>query len=617
MMHGFWSRILPCVFGAGIILGSYFFIKERGPEGSIYPDTSQRSSGRSAAGEASRTSRNLPFHFEEIGEKAGLHMVHQRSDVAPELQNVEPLLGARGASVSVADFNNDGLMDVYLTSAGEESLNALYRNNGDGTFTDVASELGVADINKGINSMSALWLDYDRDGWKDLYVVAMGCNRLFRNIQGKKFEDVTAEAGDIAGRPNMNGFCGSPRSALALDYNLDGHLDIFVSNFNPKDWRKIHNGDTAVMFVSPVFDPNGPQAYLFRNNGDGTFTEVAKELGIGNYHWAQSAGSSDLDNDGWPDIFVANDVGRDRVYINKQGQGFELKEDALPNLFPRYGMNGDIADVNNDGLPDIYNTKITRKGFTSGRNQLWMNQGDGRFIDAGVQMGVSACGWAWAGRFVDLASRGAKDLVVVNGLNSGTEKSYWFNIMSLSSMDSLLFKEAKFWPKIGKRDYSGNEKNCVFYREGRGQYTDVSAEVGMNDIWDGRGLSTIDVDNDGRPDFIIGNVGKRALYYRNVAKHDNAWIGFSLKGIKSNIDAVGARLKLTHRRSNGKIHTQYWEVNAGNGYASQADPRLLFGLGPEPVQLIEATVIWPGRKEQKLEIKALKVRRYNNVLEAP
>jgi hypothetical protein len=340
-------------------------------------------------------------------------------------------------------------------------------------------------------------------------------------------------------------------------------------------------------------------------------------MGVANYQWAQSAGAGDFNNDGWPDLFVANDVTIDRVYMNKSGKGFEMRPDMLPGLFLRYGMNGDAADLNDDGWLDIYNTKLTKPGFTSARNQLWMNKGGHYFNNEAERRGVSRCGWGWAARFVDLSSRGRKDLFVVNGLVSGNEeKSYWFSSMSLGAMDSYFLQQAKFYPPMKDQDLSGHEKNCVFYNmDGQG-FSDIADAIGVKDDWDGRGLATIDYDNNGRPDFLIGNVGKRSLFYVNQPKHDNAWIGFHLEGRKNNRDAVGARIMLRHQRADKSEQTQYWEVNAGNGYASQADPRLLFGLGPENVRLLEAKVIWPGLKEQPLDIRKLKLRSYNRVIES-
>lgn len=599
-------QLLPMLVGAGLIVAFRLtigygsdFNKHTGPIRTI------------------AMSQKPEFSFEEIGERAGLTAKHFRNEVAEELKNVRPLLSARGASVSVADFDNDGWMDFYYTSAGQGTMNALYRNNGDGTFTDVAAKLGIADVNRGINSMSALWLDYDNDGWQDLYLVAMGCNKLFRNQNGKRFVDVTSSAGQIAGIPDDRGFCASPRSALAFDYNRDGNLDIFVSNFNPKDWRKIHNGDTAVMHRSPVYDPNGPQSYLFHNNGDGTFTEKAKELGVGNYQWAQSAGAGDFNNDGWPDLFVANDVSIDRIYMNIEGKRFEMRPDMLPGVFPRFGMNGTIADMDDDGWLDIYNSKITKSAYTGGRNELWVNQKGAGFQNQGEWRNVSRCGYSWGGRFVDLGSRGMKDLVVLNGLTAGDPKrSYWFFASSLIAMDSFFQQEAKFWPPMGDMDFSGHEKNCVFYRVSEVEFADVAEMVGITDDWNGRGLAVIDANNDGRPDLLMGNIDERPLLYRNRPQHDNAWIGFRLIGIKSNRDAVGTRIELTHKKRDGKERTQYWTLAAGDGFASQADPRLLFGLGADFAEVVQARITWPSGKEQILDRKDLSIRRYNHVVEA-
>lgn len=601
------SRVGACLLGAALIISIRAAVG-RGDDFHSYTGPKRKIA----------KSETPEFRFEEVSLAAGLTLKHFRNEVAPELANVKPLLSARGASVSVADFNNDGWMDFYYTSAGAGTPNALYRNNGNGTFTNVADSMGVADLNRGNSSMSALWFDYDQDGWKDLYVVAMGCNTLFRNMKGKRFVNVTANAGDITGRPDRNGFCGSPRSALAFDYDRDGDLDVFVANFNPKDWRKIHDGDTAVMHRSAVYDPNGPQSYLFRNNGNGTFSEVAREMGVANYHWAQSAGAGDFNNDGWPDLFVANDVGIDRVFMNKEGNRFEMRPDMLPGVFPRYGMNGDIADFDDDGWVDIFNTKITRSNFTSGTNQLWVNLGGQIFQNQAVWRGVSRCGWAWAGRFVDLASRGQKDLVVVNGLTSGNpNKSYWFFAASLGAMDSYFLQHAKFWPDMGEMDFSGHEKNCVFYRTAGHDFIDMAEAVGIDDDWNGRGLSILDANNDGRPDLLIGNVGERPLLYINKPRHDRAWIGFVLKGVESNRDAIGARVELIHKRSDGTLQKQYWHVSAGNGFASQSDPRLLFGLGEKPVELISAKVLWPSGKEQTLNTEYLKPGMYHRISEHP
>src|SRR5260221_5961226 len=290
----------------------------------------------SAASGSGRTDAIARYGFalEESARRLGVDFVHQGPTFDPRLEHIMPQVASMGAAVAVADFDHDGWPDFYVTNSGEGSLNRLYRNQGDGTFKDVAAAMGVADVNRpgtGV-SMGAVWGDYDNDGYEDLFLYKYGRPELFHNDRGRGFTPV----GEKAGLPRWV----NANSAVWLDYDRDGRLDLFLPGYWSEDVDLWHLKTTRIMPESFEYAENGGRKYLFHNRGDGTFEEVAEQLGLRSRRWTLATAAADLAGTGYPDLFLANDYGIPQLYLNQNGKRFvEAGRETGVALTPKSGMN--------------------------------------------------------------------------------------------------------------------------------------------------------------------------------------------------------------------------------------------------------------------------------------
>ena len=306
------------------------------------------------------------FTLRDESAAAGIHFVHHRPTFDPKIAGIEPHVAAVGASVSVTDFDGDGWPDVYFTNSKFGEPNALYRNRGDGTFEDVAASAGLADLNEpgaGV-SMGAIWGDIDNDGREDVLVYRYGKLALFRNTDGKHFADITEAAG-LKRWVNSNG-------AIWLDYDRDGLLDLYVTAYFRGDIDLWHLATTRVMHNSFEFATNGGKNLLFHNLGRGKFEEVTDRYGVGSTRWSLAAASADFNDDGWPDIYLANDYGPEELYLNDHGKRFVLTTAGLESE-SKSGMAVALGDAFNRGRLDAFVTNISERGYIFQNNNLRLN----------------------------------------------------------------------------------------------------------------------------------------------------------------------------------------------------------------------------------------------------
>jgi enediyne biosynthesis protein E4 len=525
------------------------------------------------------------FQLHDISHQAGVQVMHHKVSLDPKLDNIMPWMSSVGAATSAADYNNDGFVDIFVSSSGHKTPCHLFRNNGDGTFTDVAEEAGLADLNEEGGVMDAVWGDFDNDGWSDLYIVKWSApNRLFHNNHDGTFTDVTVTSG--------TGDTSNGNAAIWFDYNGDGFLDLYIGNyFRPEDdlW---HLHTTVIMQDDFERARNAGPNVLFRNNGDGTFTNVAHELGVDDTGWTLDVGACDLFNTGHMDLYLANDFGQDILYKNNGNGTFtDITKTALPTD-TRKGMSVDFADRDGDGYPDIYVSNVTRQGYLVEGNFLWQNNRDGTFTDVAPELDVYDGGWSWGAKFVDLDNDGEMEIVVLNGFVSAGSGDYWYYLGTMATTPGILVADAHNWPPIGDMSISGYERSRLFVKEGD-QYSEIALNAGLTDLYDGRGLCVADFDNDGLPELFIASQGAPFLLYKNYPARRNHWIGLQLIGTgKSNRNAIGARVTLTA----GNRSFVKW-VDPGSGFASQSDRRLIFGLGSlSAIDTLE--ILWPdGRVE--------------------
>ncbi len=521
-------------------------------------------------------SKEGDVRFTDVTAEAGITFVNSSSSEKKFI--VESMSGG----VALFDFDGDGRLDIYLTNSNtvESALAgkpapraALYRNLGNGKFEDVAARAGVADPGW---AMGVSVADYDNDGDDDLYVTCFGPNRLYRNRGDGTFEDVTAKSGADDRRFSTGSAWG--------DYDRDGDLDLMVANyvdFRLDDLPQFGKGTLCQYKNVPVqCGPRGlPGAgdSLFRNNGDGTFTDVSKQAGVDDPagHYGLGVVWSDLDDDGWPDLFIANDATPNYYYRNNHDGTFSelglMSGLAVDENGVEQGSMGiTIGDYDRDGRPDLFVTN-----FSDQHNTIYHKNQDGTFTDLSRQTktaGVSMPYVGWGTRFFDYDNDGWLDLIVVNG---------------------------HVYPQI-EGAYPGGmyRQRKLFYRNLRnGTFAEIASDLGtaLLEKRASRGAAFGDYDNDGDLDLIVNDLDGPPMLLRNDGGNTAGnWIILKLTGTKSNRNAAGAKVEL----SAGGLR-QIEEVRAGDSYISHSDWRLHFGLGAAK-KVDEIKITWPGGKVEKL-----------------
>ena len=507
------------------------------------------------------------YPFSEVPSSASGITWKHTAGLSPE----KYLPQSTGAGCAFLDYDSDGWMDIYLVNSGKCDIftptqplrNALYRNNRDGTFTDVTERAGVAGGGYG---MGVAVGDYNADGFPDLYVTQYGRSILYRNNGDGTFTDVTEHAGVAAP--------GWASSAVWFDYDNDGRLDLFVCHFVDFDKSKHHNcGAPNIPAIKGLNEYCYPRIYspmaswLFHNNGDGTFTDVSQKMGIADNpgkSWGVVA--TDVNNDGWMDLFVSNDTVANFLFMNRAGRRFEEIGFTSGVAFgeggmARSGMGVDSADLDQDGWMDLFVTDLNHE-----LDGLYQNRHDETFDDIAAPSGIATATRlmsGWGLKFLDYDNDGNLDLMIANG-----------------HPDDLI---EKIYDNVSYR-----ERILLFHNSGNGlkNVTEESGPAFSHPIA-ARGLALGDFDNDGGVDVLIScNDEAPVLLHNNIGSQSH-WLGINLIGKKANIDAVGARV--TYQAGDLK---RYRMKVGGGSYLSSHDPRLVLGLGQRTkIDLLE--VKWP------------------------
>jgi hypothetical protein len=516
----------------------------------------------------------LGFAFENVAERAGIAAV---TIFGGRDQN-KYLLETTGCGVAFFDYDGDGRLDLFQVNGttlegfpkGEEPTNHLYRNRGDGTFEDVTTKAGLAASGWGQGVCTG---DYDNDGHEDLFVTYWGQSRLFRNRGDGGFEDVTAKAGLTDARARWGVGCAF------LDYDRDGRLDVFAANYIDIDLKTTATPDTGLCRYKGVPVACGPPGLpggknlLHRNRGDGTFEDVSLKAGILKTGGTYGLGVStfDFDDDGWVDLYVANDSMPATLYRNNRdgtftdvavGAGCAYSQDGKPQA----GMGVAIGDYDRNGTMDIFKTN-----FAGDTSTLYANTGDGFCEDRTFASGIgSVTRWlGWGAGLVDFDNDGWLEVFLVNG---------------------------HVYPEVAqlKTEAGYKQRKVVYDNAGDGRLVEITDRLGLPATEEkaGRGAAFGDFDDDGNVDVAVNNVHDRPDLYRTLRRNENHWLTLKLVGTRSNRTAIGARVRC---QSGGVRQVQ--EVRGGGSYASQNDQRVHFGLG-SATKAERIEVRWPSGLEE-------------------
>ena len=555
----------------------------------------------------------LSFRLEELSpERTGIRFVHEKGAFPDHVfENVRPMVQASSSSAAVTDVDHDGLLDVYMLTAGPGKKNKLYRNRGGFRFAAVDLP-EIEDLNNDGLSTDALFADVDNDGWDDLLVVMVSHRpRLFLNVPapgtslGRRFLEVTEQSG-LPG--HMNAY-----TAAFLDVDNDGDLDLVLSSyirtrFTPQE---VAGGPLLDLAHYPDlpgagrFMPNnwgnatnGGDKHLLLNDGSGRFVDqdLAAWGLLPEHRFTWDIGTGDVNRDGLTDLYFANDFGPDELYLNQTGHRFRPVIGRYPTDVGRdafKGMNAEIEDMNGDGYPEILVTNVFHTFLPEG-NLLWLNTpATGKdatareFRNVAAELGVKDGGWGWGAKFVDIDLDGDIDIVQTNGMISANpNKQYWYRMSRLMGGTSEIITDATNWPPFGDASLSGYEYSHVFVREGS-RFYERGRDAGINRTFDGRGVILADFDLDGRVDVLVTIQGGAPFISRNTFVATAAtpnppnFIGLQLAadGHRVNRNAIGARVTIRPAHRDDAVPPTYREVNAGNGYAGQSMHWIVTGLG--------------------------------------
>ncbi len=525
----------------------------------------------------------------------GIDFHHHCPELDPKLNNIAPQIASMGAAVSIVDFDKDGWNDIYFTNSRTGSANALYHNLKNGKFEDVAPQMGLADVNqKGTGvSMGAVWGDFDNDGYEDLFLYKWGKPELFHNVAGKQFVNIT----EGSGLPDwVNANC-----AIWFDFDNDGKLDLFLGGYYKENIDLGHITTTKIMPESFRYANNGGRKYLFKNLGNGKFKDVTAEYGLTSTKWVLAAGAADLNGDGYPELYVADDYNVDELYINQKGQQFieRGKQAGIGNI-PKSGMSVSFGDINNNGSLGIYTTNITEPGVLIQGNNYWQPKnttaGTPFFVNLAQLAGIENAGWSYGAQFGDLNNDGFVDIYAANGFISAKKgTSYWYEYSKVTGGNSSIIGDAANWPDMQGKSQSGYQHNKIWLNNSNGLFEDVSEKVCPNITFDSRAVAMADLWNRGLLDVVVANQNNVPLIYKNHLQGNNHWIDLDLHGTQSNASAIGARVELDW---DGKRQMQI--VSGGIGFSAQNQHRLHFGIG-RSTKADRVIIYWPSGKCDKME----------------
>lgn len=520
--------------------------------------------------------------------QSGIDFVHHNKPqfndtIMNYVKGVSPFYESISSSVSVVDINNDRYPDFFVPSSEWGTKSKLYINQKDGTFKDQAEKYGLADLPF---PTRAGFFDCDNDGTKEMLLTTYKCPILYKQNKDGEFYQYF----------NFQDSCTLTTAFNIFDYNHDGLLDIVIAPFSrtvPNNWHDADNGPGNVM--------------LFKNIGNCQFKKVPEILNEHATRFTHALGVGDFRGLNKQDIWAATDFSIDRIFFEIDGKYEHQPFDIIEMAKAHNGMGVSFSYFYDNKIPSVYISQLFEPGYATTGNQFWTFNGNS-FTDSAYELGINQCYWSWGSNFSDINNDGKEDLIVANGFISGDpNKNYWRKIGRIAFGSKRFVGNPWNWSSFSDVDWSGHKRDCVFIQTEHG-FKNISENINFDsEMLDGRGVASLDYLNNGKISFLVSNQKQALKFYKNETTNSNHWIGFKLKGIKSNRDAIGSNIWV--KLSNGKtLRKAYYPFN---GYSSQSDDRIHFGIGKNLVSNVK--IRWPNGNEQTLS--AFKVDSYNLITE--
>jgi hypothetical protein len=546
------------------------------------------------------------IHLKEMSSALGVNYTHKAYQQAPGHEkeidlSIEPPI----PSLSAIDINEDGWTDLFITT-NKGKPNLLYINHNGKYFTEEAAAYGLADLNKESAPSFALWGDFNNDGKTDLLFARNGCHGFFLGNGKGKFEEHSEW---------LNGYCSRPDGVNTADMYRHGKLDLVFGNYLPAPGE--HAADALWMTNTRYDNSTGGKNQLLKNDGHSFVLE--KNANFLTRSYTHNVGIADINLDGLPDIFFANDYAHDEMFLNK-GDGFftDVTNEYIPReVHGLAGMNTEFFDFNEDGLLDLYVTNIFKPPFNRHFNLLWKKKADNTFENVSTDVGTAKCGFSWGAKFADIDNDGEPDLLVVNGRSRSSivkkpneGKSMWYERTEVSQIPNFLKRFYHPHDSLKGRYISAFERKCLFVQK-NGKFFDVAEEAGFNDREENRSIALFDFDNDGRVDAVTaGPLAKIKIYHNeSIIEKDHHWIGFSFKDKVGSVIPHG--LKIEFSLDNKKKIVR--ELYPANGYKGFNEPRIHVGLGSAKISG-DIKITWPLSKKIQT-VKKIKIDSYNSINE--